>query len=398
MKIGFFTDTYFPQISGVATSIYTLKEELERVGHEVYIFTTTDPRAADDDPTIIRLPSIPFASFKERRIVVRGMYHAYVIAKEIGLDIVHTHTEFAAGLLGKFIARQLDIPVVHTYHTMYEDYLHYIAKGKIVRPIHVKQVIHAYCHRLDGIVCPSQRVVDSLRGYNIFVPMQVIPTGINLAKFQQSEDVHAIDLKKKYDFPNDCILLLSLSRLSYEKKIHVVIEEFPKILAQLPSVRLLIAGYGPYQKELEHLVSELNLENYIHFSGKVANEDVGAYYRGADYFVSASDSESQGLTYIESMASGTQAIVKGNDYIDSLFDDLSLGVTFKKDEELAETVVEYITKDHPKDDDFLKKKLYEISSESFGEKILDFYAHAQQHHLSGYMNEKKVLSLKLFKK
>lgn len=398
MKIGFFTDTYFPQISGVATSIATLKEELERVGNEVYIFTTTDPRASDDDPTIIRLPSIPFVSFKERRIVVRGMYHAYHIAKEIGLDIVHTHTEFAAGILGKFIARQLDIPVVHTYHTMYEDYLHYIAKGKIVRPIHVKQVIHAYCHRLDGVICPSQRVVDTLKGYNIYVPMQVIPTGINLAKFQQSDEAHTIELKQEYDFPEQCVLLLSLSRLSYEKKIHVMIAEFPKILSQLPDVRLLIAGYGPYQEELEQLVSDLNLQNYIHFSGKVSNEDVGAYYRGADYFVSASDSESQGLTYIESMASGTQAVVKGNEYIDSLFDDLALGATFKKDEEFADTVVDYITKKHPKDDDLLKKKMRDISSETFGEKVLDFYAQAQQHHLSSYMTEKKALSLKLFKK
>ncbi len=138
MKIGFFTDTYFPQVSGVATSIKTLKEELEKKGHKVYIFTTTDPNAEMDEEDIIRMPSVPFVSFKDRRIVVRGMWYAYLIAKELELELIHTHTEFGAGLLGKMVGRKLQIPVIHTYHTMYEDYLHYIAKGKVLRPTHVK--------------------------------------------------------------------------------------------------------------------------------------------------------------------------------------------------------------------------------------------------------------------
>lgn len=96
----------------------------------MYIFTTTDPDAKEVEPRIIRMPSIPFISFKDRRVVIRGMLYAYHVAKEIDLDIVHTHTEFGVGILGKQTAKALDVPVVHTYHTMYEDYLHYIAKEK----------------------------------------------------------------------------------------------------------------------------------------------------------------------------------------------------------------------------------------------------------------------------
>jgi len=121
MNIGLFTDTYFPQVSGVATSIKTLKEELEHKGHQVTIFTTTDPNAEEDDPTIIRLTSIPFLSFKDRRIAVSGAYVALRKAKKLNLDIIHTHTEFSVGFTGKYVANQLDIPLVHTYHTMYED-------------------------------------------------------------------------------------------------------------------------------------------------------------------------------------------------------------------------------------------------------------------------------------
>ena len=146
MKIGFFTDTYFPQVSGVATSIKTLKDELEKHGHEVYIFTTTDPNATDFEEDVIRMPSVPFVSFKDRRVVVRGMWYAYLIAKELELDLIHTHTEFGAGILGKMVGKKMKIPVIHTYHTMYEDYLHYIANGKVLRPSHVKYLSRLFAN------------------------------------------------------------------------------------------------------------------------------------------------------------------------------------------------------------------------------------------------------------
>ncbi|KLD57597.1 1,2-diacylglycerol 3-glucosyltransferase, partial [Lactiplantibacillus plantarum] len=139
MNIGIFTDTYYPQVSGVATSIKVLRNQLERAGHQVYIFTTTDPHVDKNiyERNIFRFTSIPFVSFTDRRIAVRGLFKAYQVAKDLGLDIVHTQTEFSMGMIGKFVAKQLKVPCIHTYHTMYEDYLHYIANGKLLKPYHV---------------------------------------------------------------------------------------------------------------------------------------------------------------------------------------------------------------------------------------------------------------------
>ena len=187
MRIGFFTDTYFPQVSGVATSIRTLKNELEKQGHEVYIFTTTDPDADEFEKDIVRMPSVPFISFTDRRIVVRGLWFAYQIAKELELEIIHTHTEFGTGFLGKMVANRLRIPVIHTYHTMYEDYLHYIANGKVVRPSHVKHFIKMFVNHSTGVVCPSKRVVDTLKRYEVDVPMRIIPTGIDVSRFSRPD-------------------------------------------------------------------------------------------------------------------------------------------------------------------------------------------------------------------
>lgn len=404
MKIGFFTDTYFPQISGVATSILTLKNELEKQGHQVYIFTTTDPNAKTIENGIIRMPSIPFISFKERRIVVRGMLYAYSIAKELQLDIVHTHTEFGVGILGKMIAKHMNIPCVHTYHTMYEDYLHYILKGKVIRPVHVRHLSRAFCKNMSGVICPSDRVVETLTAYGIKAPMDVISTGVDLTKFRQSE-IQPLDLRAELDLPADSLLLLSLSRISYEKNIQGVIAGLPDIIKQKPNTHLVVVGNGPYLEKLQKMVEDLAITQHVHFLGEVDNQEVGKYYRAVDYFVSASSSESQGLTYIEAIASGTKCVVKGNEYLDGLFYDKALGVTFKEDKEFAATFLNYVGKTFENEEQIREKMLYDISSEAFGKHVAEFYQKsAKYYHEKCLVEEllpekpKRKFSIKLFKR
>lgn len=401
MKIGFFTDTYFPQISGVATSIQTLKNELEKRGHEVYIFTTTDPNATDSEYGIIRMPSIPFVSFKDRRVVVRGMLYAYSVAKELNLDIIHTHTEFGTGILGKIIAKKLQIPCVHTYHTMYEDYLHYILKGKVIRPGHVKQLSRLFCNHLSGIVCPSTRVVSTLSKYNISVPKEVIPTGVNLAKFKQSRKENEIDVRKKYGIASDKILMLSLSRLSFEKNIQAILSGMKEIHEEESQVHLLVVGDGPYRESLEEFCEKQGITTYVTFSGEVSNDFVGEFYRQADYFVSCSSSESQGLTYIEAMASGVKCVVKGNEYLNQLITDSSLGVTFDQDEQFSDTFLSYLKQGHLFQDNTQKRQqaLSAISSDTFGEKMVLFYQKSQSYYQEKVKEQSEVSSsIKLFKR
>jgi len=375
VKIGFFTDTYFPQVSGVATSIKTLKDELEKNGHQVYIFTTTDPNAKGFEEDVIRMPSVPFVSFKDRRVVVRGMWYAYLVAKELELDLIHTHTEFGAGLLGKMVGKKLKIPVIHTYHTMYEDYLHYIAKGKVLRPSHVKFFSRLFTNHSTGVVCPSQRVIEKLREYGVTAPMRIIPTGIELDKFRRLDITEEMitDLRKRLGLTAENMMLLSLSRISYEKNIQAIIKGLPKIMQRFPKARLVIVGNGPYVEDLKELARELQVLDMIQFTGEVPNEEVAIYYKAADYFVSASTSETQGLTYTEAMAAGVQCVVEGNAYLNDLFDHESLGKTFETDEAFAQAFIDYAESGIRMDPKILEAKLYEISSTKFGEKMICFY-------------------------
>ena len=380
MNIGLYTDTYFPQISGVATSIKTLKDALERQGHNVFIFTTTDPNVKKGtvEPNVFRFSSIPFVSFTDRRIAFRGLFEATKVAKEVNLDIVHTQTEFALGTIGKYVAHQLDIPAIHTYHTMYEDYLHYILNGHLLRPYHVKQFVKSYLKNMDGCIAPSGRVEELLRHYGVQIAIRVIPTGVDIQSMNSDANR---DVRKDLGIDADAPVILTLSRIAAEKKINHILNVLPAIIEEIPNVKFVIAGDGPDVKVLQEQVERLTLEDYVIFAGNVDHGDVGNYYRMADIFVSASDTETQGLTYVEALAAGTPCVVYDTDYTENIFDKDIFGRRFNTQQEMQEEIISLLKQKRAKiPQEILQNKLQSISSDQFATNVHDFYQYVIDHY------------------
>ena len=380
MNIGLYTDTYFPQISGVATSIKTLQDALERQGHNVFIFTTTDPHVKKGtvEPNVFRFSSIPFVSFTDRRIAFRGLFEATKVAKEVNLDIVHTQTEFALGTIGKYVAHQLDIPAIHTYHTMYEDYLHYILNGHLLRPYHVKQFVKSYLKNMDGCIAPSGRVEELLRRYGVQIPIRVIPTGVDIQSMNSDANR---DVRKDLGIDADAPVILTLSRIAAEKKINHILNVLPAIIEEIPNVKFVIAGDGPDVKVLQEQVERLTLEDYVIFAGNVDHGDVGNYYRMADIFVSASDTETQGLTYVEALAAGTPCVVYDTDYTENIFDKDIFGRRFNTQQEMQEEIISLLKQKRAKiPQEILQNKLQSISSDQFATNVHDFYQYVIDHY------------------
>ena len=373
MNIGIFTDTYFPQISGVATSIKTLKDALEKQGHNVFIFTTTDPHVQKGavEANVFRFSSVPFISFTDRRVAFRGFFEATKVAREVKLDIVHTQTEFALGMIGKYVAHQLKIPAIHTYHTMYEDYLHYVLNGHLLRPYHVKQFTNVYLKNMDGVIAPSERVEKLLKRYKVTLPMKVIPTGVDIESLNQPI---TNDVRHDLGIEPDAQVLLTLSRIAGEKKINRILNVLPEIVDEFPKACLVIAGDGPDLEVLQEQVERLTLEDNVIFAGDVPHEDVGSFYKMADLFVSASDTETQGLTYIEALASGTRCVVYDTDYTERVFDDKCFGEVFTRPSEMRDEILDYL-REGPSEipADKLAKKLDQISAKRFGSDVHQFY-------------------------
>ncbi len=380
MNIGLFTDCYYPQINGVVTSTMTLKEELEKRGHNVTIITVRVPGYLDDKPGVIRIPSIPFRKWKEFRI---GLIYPYSVIKKIrdlNLDIIHTQTEFSVCLMARLLARRMGIPVVHTYHTMYEDYAHYIAKKNFNKRIATKLSkvgSKLYLNECASVIAPSEKTKNALRNYGVMNYIEVIPTGIKLDNFKKGlyskEELEG--KRKEIGINPDEKVILYLGRVSEEKGIDVIIKQMPDVLCKRPDARLVIVGDGPKRKELESLSHKLKLSDRIIFTGKVPWNETGLYYQLADLFVSTSKTETQGLTILEAMSAGTPIIVRHDDNIKELITDGNNGIIFKEDSDLSEAILRCIN-----DDDLMKKlsdngltTSYTVSSEYFGCKVEALY-------------------------
>ncbi|MCW6652465.1 glycosyltransferase family 4 protein [Aerococcaceae bacterium NML191292] len=370
MRIGMFTDTYFPQVSGVSTSVKLLRDELERRGHTVIIFTTTDPEAKPEEG-IVRLPSVPFVSFEDRRIAYGGFDRCLKIAREYELDIIHTHTEFSLGMAGRYVASRMKLPTIHTYHTMYENYTHYILNGHLIRPSHVKIVSKLFCNGAKGIITPSQLTYDKLSEYGVKEEMRVIPTGVTIPPYKPELRQ---TLREELGLAADDIVLLSLSRLSKEKNLAAVIAGFEQVKEQLPKAQLVVVGDGPEREALEEQAAGTQAKAAIHFVGQINHQDVWRYYQMADLYVNASESESQGLTYLEAFANHLPIIAKRNDYLTEIMSDASFGALFDEEAEFATVVANYLQAKFANEvSEIDEAALYPLSATCFGECVERFY-------------------------
>ena len=389
LNIGLFTDTYFPQINGVATSVHLLQKELMALGHNVYIFTTSEPTATQVSG-IYRMPSMPFVFMRSHRVGL--LYPPKVLLKmrKLKLDIVHTHTEFSLGFFGKIVSEFLKIPLVHTYHTMWEDYVHYVAGGHLITPKMARQFSRFYCNRSRVVITPAEKSKDFLASYGVERPIRVIPTGIDFEPF--SPQSHCLDeikgIKQSLGILPDERVLLSIGRIAKEKSIDIIIKQMPKILELQPNVKLVIVGDGPARSHLEELAKELNITKNVIFTGAKPWHEIGKYYQLGDVFINASITETQGLTYVEAMAAHLPVIAKLDKSIEGLVRHGETGLTFHDDADLPQLVTSILS------DDAEKKRVItnalsainHLSSKKYGQNMAQLYSEV----ISAYPGRSKV--------
>lgn len=379
MNIGIFTDCYYPQINGVVTSTMTLKKELEEKGHKVIIFTVNHPDAVEEED-VVRLASIPFLPLKNFRVGAFYSKKAVERIRRMNLDIIHTQTEFSLGIFGRIVAKKLEIPVVHTYHTMYEDYVHYVAVRPIVRPATklAKKGSAFYCKYCNGVIVPTTKVKDKLEEYGLIDKgINIIPTGTDIEPFKKENYLQSeiIELRKEFGFQKDDKVVLFLGRIAKEKSIDTIIKAMPDLIKKTPNAKMLVVGDGPEREHLEKLAKELNIKEKVMFAGEKPWKDIGKYYQLGDVFVSASVTETQGLTFTEAMAGEIPVVAKYDKNLEEIIYHGVNGFIFNRDEELSEVLYKILT-----DEEATKKvvgRAYEeiepLSSKHFGTEVLKVY-------------------------
>ena len=309
MNILFISDVFFPRVNGVSTSINTFATELKALGHQV---TLIAPSYTDEDKQeewIVRVPSRKIYFDPEDRLMNFGKLKALLPwIRDKHFDVIHIHTPFTAHYVGIHFGKKLDIPVVETYHTFFEDYLHHylpfipqFISRKLARTISRRQ-----CNAVDGIVSPSKPMLDVLKQYGIKTPAEVVATGLDDSSFANVDGEH---FRMSHDIPLAQPMLLFVGRVAHEKNIGFLLEMHVKLIKKHPDALLVITGEGPAEDSIKHSIDKLGISNKVRMIGYLdRSHELIACYKAADIFVFASKSETQGLVLLEAMAQGTAVV------------------------------------------------------------------------------------------
>lgn len=343
MRIAIFSDTFVPDTNGVAVSTNNLFRALNDKGY-FCVVVTSNPFSKEVTfiDNVVRIPGIEMKQLYGYNFAAPNRKVTKLL-KSLKIDIVHVQSEAGMGIFGKSFAKSMKIPYVYTYHTMYEDYTYYATKGRM-EPF-AKGIIRRFsrwqAEIADEFITPSEKTKVSLREYGVHRYINVIPTGIDFDKFRITKEQKILmhDYKIKHDL-NDTYNIVYVGRVAKEKSIDVIIRGYNEYIKDYPDhgSKLVIVGGGPAIEELAAYAKELGIQSLVHFVGKVLPQDIGAYYHIGEIFVSASISETQGLTFMEAMAAERVLLCRFDEGLVNVIHDNESGFFFNSEWDFGEKI------------------------------------------------------------
>jgi 1,2-diacylglycerol 3-alpha-glucosyltransferase len=309
MRVLLISDVYFPRVNGVSTSIRTFRGDLANAGVATVLVAPAYEAGAHDDPDTIRVASAGVPRDPEdRRMKWSALRAALAPLALQHFDLVHIHTPFIAHYAGVRFARQAGIPVIATYHTFFEEYLHHyvpMLPRSLGRGL-ARRFTRSQCAQLQAIVVPSEPMRQLLLEYRIRTRMQVIPTGLSADRYVQGDGAR---FRARFGIASDRPLLLYVGRVAHEKNIEFLLHSFVALRRTRADAMLVIAGEGPAREHLHSLSVKLGIASHMHFIGYLDRErGLADCYAAADVFVFASRTETQGLVLLEALAQGTPVV------------------------------------------------------------------------------------------
>lgn len=340
MKILITTDLYIATTNGVVTSVQNLSDELRKRGHDVRILTLSPNHESYCDHAVYFIKSFSLEKIYPNvrgTISFRDQYIDELI--EWDPDVIHSQCEFFTFQFAERISQRTGAPIVHTYHTLYEQYSDYVFSGKALSSYLIRKLSKWRLRHTEKVIVPSHKTEKILKGYGIDKPIHVVPTGISLEQHQQrfSSDARK-ELRIRYGISDDAFVLMYLGRLGAEKSIDELLICFSWILEESSDLMLLIVGDGPARNELEEMARSWGIDDKVIFTGAVDPLEVNTFYQLGDVFVSTSTSETQGLTYVEAAANGLPLVCRRDPCLQGVIVDGSNGFEFETLEEFQEQI------------------------------------------------------------
>jgi 1,2-diacylglycerol 3-alpha-glucosyltransferase len=380
VRIGLFTNNYLPFCGGVTISVETLRRGLERRGHQVWLFAPRFPDFLDDAPSVIRVPSVPAATYPEFALAIPWGRRLARRVRVLELDVFHAHHPFLLGPAARRFARRAGRPLVFTYHTRYEKYAHYVPLTRPLVEAAALGLSTRFAASADAVLAPSGLVRDQLRARGVTAPVRVVPTGVDLARFRPGDRAAA---RRELGIGADDPLLLYVGRLDREKSVDRVLLAFERIAGTLPGARLWLVGQGKESQALQRLAAALRAGDRIYFAGVREHARLAAWYQAADLFLFASETETQGLVLAEAAACGLPAVAVLTPGCDEVVRDGESGILTKGDPAaLAEAAIGLLL--DPERRAAMAARARAVAEAEFDverqiTRTLDVYAEARQH-------------------
>lgn len=334
MKILITTDVYTSNVNGVVTSIKNLTKALTERGHEVRILTLSQRGASYREGNVYYIRSLDAGKvYPGARAAVSPCHRFVKELVEWKPDVVHSQCEFTSYFYARCIAKQAKAPLLHTYHTIYEDYTHYFSPSEKLGKKAVAFLTRHLLKKADGVIAPTDKVARLLYSYGVEVPVYTVPTGIDLTPYEEARREREREGWRRL---NSAPILVTVGRVAKEKNL----DEILNFLATKRGSRYhwLVVGDGPHRAELETRCRELGLSRRVTFTGMVDPKEVPFYYQMGDAFVSASTSETQGLTYVEALSSGLPAICRKDDCLQGVISNGKNGWQYETAEEFFDAL------------------------------------------------------------
>lgn len=341
LKILITTDLYTVSTNGVVTSVQNLFDELTARGHDVRILTISDTIHSRKEGNVYYIRSMPLkAVYPDLRMPTSFRHKLIQEIIDWKPDIVHSQCEFFSYQFAARIARITGAPLVHTYHTLYEQYLtSYVIHSKRLGDFLAKAVSRKRLRKVDTLVAPTQKVEATLQHYGMQAPISVVPSGISLEQHHQRlQPEERLEKRRSLGIADDDQVLINLGRLGGEKNLGELLTLFAEARKKNDSLKFLIVGDGPAREALEKQAAELGVGEHVIFTGMVDPHEVQNYYQLGDVFVSASTSETQGLTYIEAAANGLPLLCRQDDCLNDVLQEGENGYEYTSAEEFLNAI------------------------------------------------------------
>ena len=307
MNICMFTNTYLPHVGGVARSVSIFAEDLRAMGHNVLVVAPTFDHQPEneDEKYVLRVAAIQNFNGSDFsvRIPLPGMLEKEI--SDFRPDIIHSHHPFLLGDTALRTARQHDLPILFTHHTLYEQYTHYVPFDSDAMKRFVIHLSTEYANLCNGVIAPSSSIKTLLEKRGVSKPVVVLPTGVDLDFFKKGK---ADLFRKKYNLSEDHKIIGHIGRLAREKNLPFLAAAVARFLKKRPGFSFVVAGTGDAKNEIKKIFAAHSLTDRLIMPGILRGTELADCYKAMDVFVFASKSETQGLVLMEAMAAGVPVI------------------------------------------------------------------------------------------